>query len=137
MNKRQKKKLKRRWGIFHYREYHELRKEFADYIIKYHIDPLLNEGHNPVIIRKWFILEMWKAFVKTRKFRGLTYLTYKHLRFARNLPKEVDGKNVLNYKPLPPIVSLYAREQLSQFEPINTLEVLDNEQTSKEETQET
>lgn len=133
MNKRQKKKLKRRWGIFHYREYHELRKSFVDYIMKYHIDPLLNEGHNPVIIRKWFILEMWKAFVKSRNSK---VLTYKHLRFARHLPKEVDGKNVLSYK-LPPIVSLYAREQLPQFEPINTLEVFDNEQTSKEETQET
>lgn len=129
MNKRQKKKLKRRWGIFHYREYHELRKRFADYIIKYHIDPLLNEGHNPVIIRKWFILEMWKAFVKTRKFK---VLTYKHLRFARHLPKEVDDY-AFGYKPNPPIVSLYAREQLPQFEPINTLEVLDDEQTSKED----
>lgn len=26
MTKRQKKKLKKRWGIFHYREYHERRK---------------------------------------------------------------------------------------------------------------
>jgi hypothetical protein len=130
MNKRQKKKLKKRWGIFHYREYHELRKRFVDHIMKYHIDRMRNEGE-PIIIRKQIILEMWKAFVKTRKF-GV--LTYKHLKFARNLPKEVNGNYAFGYKPNPPIVPVYARQQLPQFEPINTLEVFDNEQTSKEET---
>lgn len=94
MNKRQKKKLKRRWGIFHYREYRELRKTFIDHIMKYYIDPRRNKEGKPIFIRRQFILTMWKAFVKTRKF-GV--LTYQHL------------------------------------EPVNILEVFDNDQTAKEE----
>ena len=133
MNKRQKKKLKRRWGIFHYREYRELRKTFIDHIMKYYIDPRRNEGE-PIFIRKRFILAMWTAFVRARKHGTLTY---EHLRFARHLPKEVDGKYTFGYKPLPPTVSIYANEQLPQFEPVNILEVLENEQASKEETPET
>lgn len=123
MNKRQKKKLERRWGIFHYREYRELRKTFIDHIMKYYIEPRRNEG-KPIIIRKQIILEMWKAFVRTRKF-GV--LTYEHLRFARHLPKEVDGKYAFGYKPNPPIMLTKVPEQIPQFEPVNILEVFDNE----------
>lgn len=130
MNKRQKKKLKRRWGIFHYQEYRELRKTFIDHIMKYYIDPGRAEG-KPIFIRKRFVLEMWKAFVRTRKFGTLTY---QHLRFARQLPKEVDGKYAFGYKPNPPIMLTEVPEQLPRFEPVNILEVFDNEQASKEET---
>jgi hypothetical protein len=129
MNARQKKKLKKRWGIFHYREFCELRKTFIDHMMKYHIEPRRNEGE-PIFIRKRFILEMWKAFVKTRKF-GV--LTYEHLRFARQLPKEVDGKYAFGYKPNPPIMLTEVDKQLPQFEPVNILEVIDDEQTPKEE----
>ena len=123
MNKRQKKKLKKRWGIIHNREFRELRKTFIDHIMKYYIEPRRNEG-KPIIIRKQIILEMWKAFVRTRKFGALTY---EHLRFARHLPKEVDGKYAFGYKPNPPILPIEIPEQIPQFEPVDISEVFDNE----------
>ncbi len=113
MNKRQKKKLHKRFGIFHYRELQKLYKEFLNAIYNVWRDRTMRCMRTPVMNAD-VLRHMWISFIRWRKY-GLPPFSYQHLRFARHLksPQDMDVSEVLE------IPKIIATERVEcEYEPI-------------------